>query len=478
MLAAALAFTVAPAQAPLRFAGAELEVRDAAGVEFVRLSQAAASLSGRTWQVDNRFIAVLPATGSRPEMEYVFWADSTVVRKSAGASCPADSQARVEGAPPDGGPREVQLPFRPIRDDDQLWIPVLSLADLFPQLLDERPVLRLIDVGERGDTVLLRFGVEGEERASWHGEARSSLEYRLVFAAGCDDVAAGQLGLVPILAANGIIRDVRLEPGGATTAHLMFRRPAAVRASEELDGVTVRIWPRPERRLQRLVLDPGHGGKDPGAVGRGGLLEKEVVLDVSLRMKSRLEALGFEVLLTRSRDEHVPLLRRAEFAREQRADLFISIHANAAENRKANGFETYFLSEAKTDWERAVAARENAAIEYDRGDSLPLGDELELILADMAQNEYLTESSELAAAIQESAVPKARVFDRGVRQANFYVLRQNYMPAVLVEVGFISNASEEKLLRNHQHREKLAEGVSRGIGEFVRRYERRLNGNL
>ncbi|MFO7676294.1 MAG: N-acetylmuramoyl-L-alanine amidase [bacterium] len=465
VLALLLGFAaLATAQAPIEFAGARLEVRNAAGVDYVRFSGVFSALGGRWWQVDGRFVAVLPGDDTasadtsrrRSESEYVFRADTSFVRRGDGL---------------------VQLPFAPVLDEDDLWLPVLALADLFPQRVDEVPVLRLLDVSERGDTLVLKLGGEFDRRVSWHGSVRSSLEYRLVLAAHCDSVSLGQLRLVPVLAANGIVQDVRVEPGNASSLHLMFRWPAAIRASEELDGLAVRVWPRPERRLQRLILDAGHGGKDPGAVGRGGTLEKEVVLDLTLRLKSRLEAQGFEVLLTRSRDEHVPLVRRAQFAREQRADLFISVHANASENRQACGFETYFLSEAKTDWERAVAARENAVIEYEREDSASMGDELELILADLAQNEHLTESSELAAAIQEVTVPHARVFDRGVRQANFYVLRQNYMPAVLVECGFISNASEEKLLRNPQHRDKLAEGICRGIVEFVRRYERRANGS-
>jgi N-acetylmuramoyl-L-alanine amidase len=240
--------------------------------------------------------------------------------------------------------------------------------------------------------------------------------------------------------------------------------------------VLVKAWPRPDRKVQRIVLDPGHGGKDPGAVGRQGTMEKTIVFDVTRRVKHRLEEHGFDVLLTRTRDEYVPLGSRSEMANEYKADVFVSIHANAAENRDACGFETFFLSVAKTDWERAVAARENAVLEYEMPDTVKFEDELELILADLAQNEFLTESSELAACIQEHAVPCARVKDRGVKQANFFVLRNNYMPAVLVECGFISNKSEEKLLLTPKHRERIASGVADGIIEFIRQYERKING--
>jgi N-acetylmuramoyl-L-alanine amidase len=407
----------AMANRTLNIAGAQLDVRNAAGVEYVPLSQLMEAFGGRSWRVNSRFVAVLPGDSLTPEAEYVFWADSTIVR---------------------GAEREVGMPFAPILDDDQLWVPVLALADIFPDLTTAVPLLRLLDVGESGDTLLVRFGTASAEPVTWHGEVRSTLEYRLVLGAQCDTVTREQMALIPIV---------------------------------------VRVWPRPERKIQRLVLDPGHGGKDPGAVGRLGTLEKEVVLDVSKLVKTKLESHGFEVLMTRARDEHVPLVRRSQFALEQKADLFISIHANASPNRAACGMETYFLSEAKTDWERAVAARENAALHLDTPDSIPLGDELELILTDLAQNEYLTESSELAARIQERTWPCARIKDRGVRQANFYVLRQNYMPAVLVECGFLSNASEEKLLRSPKHRERIAEGVCAGIVEFVKEYEQRINGS-
>jgi len=195
------------------------------------------------------------------------------------------------------------------------------------------------------------------------------------------------------------------------------------------------------------------------------------------RLKKKLDRQGFEVILTRDSDEFVSLADRSKTGNGSKADLFISIHANASPNRAACGLETYFLSDAKTDWERAVAARENAALEVDEPGAGPsAGGDVGLILADLAQNEYLIESSELAACVQEKTVPWARIKDRGVRQANFYVLRNNFMPAVLVEVGFLSNSSEEKLLRQSDHRERLAEGICRGITEFARLYRPKTNG--
>jgi N-acetylmuramoyl-L-alanine amidase len=258
-----------------------------------------------------------------------------------------------------------------------------------------------------------------------------------------------------------------------------FRQAAQASAVVRGDAIELRAWPRPERRVRTIVLDAGHGGKDPGAIGRVRRTEeKGLALDLARRVKTRLESAGYAVLMTRDSDSCVTLAERSQLANRSHADLFVSIHLNCAPNRGACGLETFFLSEAKTDWERAVAARENAEL-----DSSPTGNggygpgDLGLILADLAQNEFLHESSELAACIQGATVAGARVKDRGVRQANFYVLRNDFMPAVLVECGFLSNKSEEKLLRQPQHREKLADGIFRGIQSYSGGFARRANGN-
>ncbi len=437
------------------------------GTDYVALAALVQACGGRFWRVSEetpngpvrRFVAVLSAGSGA---EYVFWAESTTVR------C-AD--------------REILLPLAPRLEDGQLYIPVLTLGAILPDLAPSLPSLVLAGVFGSGDTAVARFGVQGSgardvtTRSAWHGEARSGLEYRLAVAAKCDSQTEVQLGLLPILAGNGLLQSVQLEPGSSTVLVFTFRRPANASAAADSTGIEVRFWPKPVRRVRRIVLDPGHGGEDPGAVGTAGTLEKSVVLDVAKRVKPKLEEAGYEVRLTRTDDELVTLSDRSKLANEWKADLFVSIHANAAPNRQACGLETYFLSESKSDWERAVAARENAALEFEATDSVVMSDELELILTDLAQNEFLYESSELAARIHEQTLPLARVANRGVRQANFYVLRNNYMPAVLVECGFLTNRSEEKLLGDARHRERLAEGIAKGIVEFVKAYERRVNGS-
>jgi len=185
--------------------------------------------------------------------------------------------------------------------------------------------------------------------------------------------------------------------------------------------------------------------------------------------------LGIKAVLTRTGDEFVSLKERADIANSKKADLFVSIHCNSTERQKSGGTETYFLSVAKTDWARAVEARENAVIRFE----LPKGardvTSLEYILWDMAQNEFVNESSELAEYVHEELTARFAVEDRGLKQAEFYVLKGCFMPAILVEVAFVSNRKEEKLLRKKSFRQKAAEGVYEGIKEFKKIYERKLN---
>ena len=436
-------------------AGARIETRILGKVECVPLSAVAAVLNGRYWHVADRFVILLPGDSTKPGPEYILRADSI--------------HAVCDG-------RRVELPAAPMMDGDRLYLPVVSLADLFPST--QAPELQSLETARQGDTVVFTFRGKCRpgEKLTGFGDSRSSLEYRLLVGARRDSGFAPQVALLS-LTPPGILKSVGLDSGAGTVLNFSFRQPAAARLSVLPDRVELRAWPRPERTIKRIVLDPGHGGEDPGAVGRRGTREKVVVIDVARRLKKKLEKQGFEVILARDSDRFVSLADRSKCGNGRKADLFVSIHANSSPNRAACGLETYFLSEAKTDWERAVAARENAS--FQSGDSaatLNAGGDVGLILADLAQNEYLVESSELAARVQQKTVPYARIKDRGVRQANFYVLRNNFMPAVLVECGFLSNKSEEKLLRQLDHRERLAEGISRGIVEFAKLYTPKTNG--
>lgn len=226
-------------------------------------------------------------------------------------------------------------------------------------------------------------------------------------------------------------------------------------------------------KIDVIVIDPGHGGKDPGAVSKRGTKEKDIVLSIAKKVASKLRKKGFKVILTRDRDVFITLGERARIANRSKCDLFVSIHANYSKGKRAHGIETYFLSEARTKWERSVAAFENSVIKYELKDKVDEKNILKWILGDMAQNEFLRESQDLAAFVQESIVKKTKSLDRGVKQAGFYVLRGVYAPSILIETGFITNPKEEKKLKSKRYQNRLADGIVAGILKYKRYYERK-----
>lgn len=229
--------------------------------------------------------------------------------------------------------------------------------------------------------------------------------------------------------------------------------------------------------IRTIVLDPGHGGKEVGAVGAGGLLEKEVTLAICRKLSSLLASrLGARVVLTRTDDSVVTLDQRTAIANQYKADLFLSVHLNASVQRVAKGSETYFLSlEASDDLSRAAAERENSA---GAATQSPSSSDLKLILWDLAQQEYLTESSRLAEIVQEEMNQTTGVTGRGVKQAPFKVLVGATMPAALVEVGFISNPDEEAKLKEESFQTAVAETLSRAVERYKREYETKIGINV
>jgi N-acetylmuramoyl-L-alanine amidase len=228
--------------------------------------------------------------------------------------------------------------------------------------------------------------------------------------------------------------------------------------------------------LRLIVLDAGHGGHDPGATGPSGVMEKDVVLDVTKRV-ARLaeEGLGIKIALTRSTDVFVPLRDRTNFANKQRADLFVSIHANAHPRAVSEGVETYFLSSEASDSEaRQTAAIENGVVQLESPASRQKADLLKSILWDLAQSEFQQESSSMAETVQDSMTQSLNLVNRGVKQAGFYVLGGAAMPAILIEVGFLTNRKEEKKLATPEYREAVARAIYAGLAEYKRRYDQRL----
>jgi N-acetylmuramoyl-L-alanine amidase len=242
-----------------------------------------------------------------------------------------------------------------------------------------------------------------------------------------------------------------------------------------LDGkhIVANLGSVQEFLIKRIVLDPGHGGKDPGAVGRYlGVQEKDVVLEIAKKTKKLLEDnLDVEVLLTREDDRFVSLAERTEFANKHKADLFVSIHCNAAYNSATNGSEVYYLSPAKTDEARAVEALENDVIRFESPEARKRYTDLDFILYDMRQMEHLRESIDLAGRSQRSLVNELGTKDRGIKFANFYVLRGAFMPAILVEVAFLSNQWEERKLRTPEFQKKAAMAIYTSIKQFKEKYD-------
>ena len=236
----------------------------------------------------------------------------------------------------------------------------------------------------------------------------------------------------------------------------MEQRPAAV---------------APGRSLRVIAIDAGHGGHDPGASGRSGLKEKAVNLDVARRLRDLLVQDGFQVVMTRYDDRFVPLYGRTAIANREGADLFVSIHANASKRRSVAGFEAYYLSEATDDQARALAAAENATLPEEVGGGVAR--ETEEILWDLLYTENRAESSDLAVHICRGMSGAGLLSqNRGVKAARFAVLKGSRMPAVLVEVGFVTHPAEESRLRSAEHRQRIAEGVRRGIRGFREEMER------
>jgi N-acetylmuramoyl-L-alanine amidase len=235
--------------------------------------------------------------------------------------------------------------------------------------------------------------------------------------------------------------------------------------------------PRPaeEPAIKTVVIDPGHGGENAGAQGEAGTLEKDVSLAIARKLRAELVSeRGLQVFLTRDRDMEVGLDDRTAIANNYKADLFVSIHANASRARGAKGSEVYFLSyQASDDDSRWAAQSEGAAEPMAHA---PAGSDLALILWDMAQAEHLEESSALASRIQEELAVVTGSQGRGVKQAPFRVLVGATMPAVLVEVAFISNPEEEKQLASDAYQSKIAASLARGIERFRREQASRLGG--
>lgn len=229
-------------------------------------------------------------------------------------------------------------------------------------------------------------------------------------------------------------------------------------------------------RFDVVVVDAGHGGDDHGARGTGGLVEKDVVLDVAKRLARHLKERGVRVIMTRERDRFVSLEDRTSVANQAEADLFVSVHANASRARGARGIETFFASLDATDEDaRELAAAENLALLGGAEEGAPpqSDDPLLAILGDMIATEHLVESQEFARLAQRELAEAVGARSRGVKQAPFVVLLGVHMPSALLEIGFLTNPRDEQALGRGAERERIADALTRAVLAFGARHDAR-----
>jgi len=230
---------------------------------------------------------------------------------------------------------------------------------------------------------------------------------------------------------------------------------------------------REKWKIDVIVIDPGHGGKDPGAIGRSGLYEKKVTLNIAKAVKKELERrLDVKVILTRDRDRFVPLQKRTKIANQKGGKLFISIHVDSNPHRSLRGHTVYFLGPAKTEEARRAAQFENSVIRFEESQNHYEGlSDAAFILAANAQNSYNKESQDFAAMVDREMQLECGSRSHGVRQAGFYVLYGASMPNILIETAFISNGSDERRLRSKSFQRNVARAICNAVIAFKSRYE-------
>jgi len=241
---------------------------------------------------------------------------------------------------------------------------------------------------------------------------------------------------------------------------------SSVIQNSPIDRTTDLIKEKKKWQFDTIIIDPGHGGKDPGSVGYKGTKEKDIVLDVSKRLARKIQKnLRVKTILTRDEDVFIRLQDRTKFANTNEGDLFISIHVNSNESKKPYGFETYLLKPGRNQEAINVALRENSVIELEGNKFEQLTDE-QLIQATIAQSGFVQYSEKFAALVQEEIDKRVQSRNRGVKQAGFYVLMGASMPNVLIELGYISNPNEEKKLNSSSYRDMLATSIYYAILEY------------
>lgn len=390
-----------------------------------------------------------------------------ILQSAAGAAVllllvfPAALQAQSGAEPPEQSDRALLTQVRHISSDTYTRI----IIDLSSAVKHETHVLE--GDGRKGLPPRIYINLIGARLA---GSAKGAklVEDKLV-----RQIRVGQFDAETVR----VVLDMKSFAG-----HNTFLMPDPYRLVIDIDGgaagdgqpattsVKAAPLPEPEKKItapgiRKIVLDPGHGGKDTGAIGSGGLMEKDIVLVLAKKLAKKLARdMGVEVVLTRDKDVFIPLEERTAIANAENADLFISLHVNASHSPHAGGIETYYLD--NTDDEAAIrlAARENGTSRRNISD-------IQFILSDLIQNSKLEDSIALAHHLQSSLVSHlgrtaAAVKDLGVKKAPFYVLVQAKMPSVLAEIFFITNKKEGQLLSRASYQDAIVEALYNGIKKY------------
>jgi N-acetylmuramoyl-L-alanine amidase len=326
-----------------------------------------------------------------------------------------------------------------------------ALADSYRKSAPPGPVQEYTATTQNGH-LILRFQLDPEQPVTaeaYRDGASNDLLLNLAYTdAGSGAVASAESGSQ----SSGIVQQVSTGAQGSE---------GASKAARER-------W-----KLDTVVIDPGHGGKDPGAVANG-LHEKDIVLDVAHKLGNYVEnRLGVNVVFTRKDDRFIPLEERGHMANKAGAKLFISLHVNAARAHAAHGTETYFLGPSKSEAAEKVMERENSVIKYEENtEKYEDYDEQALVRQTLTQSAYMRQSEKLASLVQTQFEDRVRRDNRGVHQAGFYVLWSASMPSVLVELGFLTNPREARFLNSERGQTLLASGVFRAIREYKEVYEK------
>ena len=320
------------------------------------------------------------------------------------------------------------------------YLPLIRLCEAYGLEWKWDPFIKTATIERKGKRIILR---DGSDRILVNGDEKR-LDRPVLMNGG--------IVFVPISFVRNNL--------GAIAEAPSFKKPPEV-------GIAKKF------KIKTIVIDPGHGGKDPGAIGRAfRLKEKYLTLAISKRLKNILEERGLKIVMTRDDDTFISLPRRVEIANRSGADLFVSVHINASRSRSLSGFECYYLSDATDDNARAIEAFENASLKMDEETILKHSKGLDKTLWDMTLSENRIESTELAKHICGSVEDNLTVRNRGVKSARFYVLKGTRMPAVLVEVAYLSNRYEEMRLKEKDFLDNVIYAIAQGILAYVKEYER------